>query len=522
MAITAIRLQNFMAFGDDPDAAWIELKPITLLFGRNSSGKSAIIRALRLLMQSLSDAPAGSPFAYKTEDGVDVGFFSSMLHGQEIDKTEKRVLRFEFRKEVPSSSLMRLLSLEKIEQKDAQIEITLGFGWNEKRSNAELVLLVINAPSVLVGEKRRTILGADRLGYDKNSQDPSAWWFWSDFFPLEGKSYREADRWPAVFIDLQSSFLPVLDLTPEARRQGGSWGEEVTSVRDIIDGFRSELAEFLNRIEYARPMRPEPKRFYMLDDAQQRHWQEQGLRAFLKLIKTKPQDKKRSSEEHLSEAQLLELGAWLKKLELGVYLDPNVLFDISERGVVSELYLDEGNNGIRRVSYVDIGFGASQVIPVVIQSLLADKGSLVIIEQPELHLHPSAQAVLADLFIQRSREGVRFLIETHSEHILLRLQRRIAETTYELLQGKGQILGDKEKLRNEGNHLTPDDFVLIFVYRSDITSRIQAVLANNRGQLEDPSAKFQDFFKDDYDEVVSRNQAIGDIIRLEQENERRD
>lgn len=70
MTVTAIRLQNFMAFGEveDEDEGWIELKPISLLYGRNSSGKSAIIRALLLLKQSLYDAPADSLFAYRVDD----------------------------------------------------------------------------------------------------------------------------------------------------------------------------------------------------------------------------------------------------------------------------------------------------------------------------------------------------------------------------------------------------------------------------------------------------------------------
>lgn len=487
MAITAIRLQNFMAFGEDTDAEWIELKPITLLFGRNSSGKSAIIRALRLLKQSLTDAPADSPFAYKTEDGVDVGFFNTMLHQKARDEREKEeqekagqeklILRFEFRMTVSPSSLMRLLSLEKIEEKDAQVEIAFGFGWNERQGHAELVLLVIDAPSTLVGEKRRTIFCADRLEYEKARQDPNAWWFCSDFLPLPGKTYREADQWPAVLIDLQSGFLPMLDLTPEARRQAGSWGDEVTSVRGIVNDFRTELAELLNHIEYTRPMRPEPKRFYMLDDAQQRHWERQGLRAFLKLIK-----------KELNEAQLKELGIWLEKLELGIYIDPNVLFDISERGVVSELYLDEGSKGVRRVSYADIGFGASQVVPVVIQSLLAEENSLVIIEQPELHLHPSAQAVLADLFIKKSNDGVRFLIETHSEHLILRLQRRIRKQV-----------------------IPPSDLFVIYVTRRGGESRCHSLQLDEEGDFIDdwPEGFFEDGFKEMFDlEVLHESSTI--------------
>jgi predicted ATPase len=151
----------------------------------------------------------------------------------------------------------------------------------------------------------------------------------------------------------------------------------------------------------------------------------------------------------------------------------------------------------------------------------AQRDTLVIIEQPELHLHPSAQAVLADLFIKKSREGVRFLVETHSEHILLRLQRRIAETTYETFQAKSGKNTEEDKPRHDhdGNNLVSEDFALLFICRSGMESNVEKIKADSRGQLEAPSPNFQDFFKDDYDEVVLRNKTIGDIIRLERENE---
>ena len=65
----------------------------------------------------------------------------------------------------------------------------------------------------------------------------------------------------------------------------------------------------------------------------------------------------------------------------------------------------------------DVGFGISQVLPVLVQLYYAPPNSIIIMEQPELHLHPSAQSALADIMI----------VETHSEHFLRRFQRRIAE-----------------------------------------------------------------------------------------------
>ena len=78
----------------------------------------------------------------------------------------------------------------------------------------------------------------------------------------------------------------------------------------------------------------------------------------------------------------------------------------------------------------DVGFGISQVLPIVMQSRLSEKKTLLI-EQPEIHLHPAHQAELGDMFIRSAlgEQGNTFLLETHSEHLMLRILRRIRETT---------------------------------------------------------------------------------------------
>jgi predicted ATPase len=80
-------------------------------------------------------------------------------------------------------------------------------------------------------------------------------------------------------------------------------------------------------------------------------------------------------------------------------------------------------------SLIDVGFGISQVLPVITQLFAVPEHSIVLLEQPELHLHPSAQAGLADLFLEvAEKRHLQLIIESHSEHLLARLQRRIAES----------------------------------------------------------------------------------------------
>ncbi|MEB3267176.1 MAG: DUF3696 domain-containing protein, partial [Leptolyngbya sp.] len=80
------------------------------------------------------------------------------------------------------------------------------------------------------------------------------------------------------------------------------------------------------------------------------------------------------------------------------------------------------------VLITDVGFGVSQVLPVLVLCYYAQPGSTVIFEQPEIHLHPSVQAGLADVFIEVAQQrNLQIIVESHSEHLLRRLQRRIAE-----------------------------------------------------------------------------------------------
>jgi len=86
-----------------------------------------------------------------------------------------------------------------------------------------------------------------------------------------------------------------------------------------------------------------------------------------------------------------------------------------------------------QVSIADAGVGVSQLLPVIVQLYFAPRGSVLIFEQPEIHLHPSVQAALADLFIEAAEEmNHQIIIESHSEHFLVRMQRRIAESEMKL------------------------------------------------------------------------------------------
>ena len=142
----------------------------------------------------------------------------------------------------------------------------------------------------------------------------------------------------------------------------------------------------------------------------------------------------------------LELLAWAlaaearKQLELWQANQPNRLLDeeedfreflnslpVKKRLVIWDEVRDVG------LSPQDIGVGISQLLPVLVAALHHKRG-IVAVEQPELHIHPAFQVAIGDLFIEQARENEQmFLVETHSEHLMLRLLRRIRETGESIL-----------------------------------------------------------------------------------------
>lgn len=138
------------------------------------------------------------------------------------------------------------------------------------------------------------------------------------------------------------------------------------------------------------------------------------------------------------------------------------------------------------VSHRDIGIGVSQVLPVLV-SAYASYEQIIAIEQPEIHLHPALQADLADIFIESSLgpQQNRFILETHSEHLLLRIMRRMRETVdNELPEGAAPV--------------TPKDICILFVEPQGSASVIRHLRLDDEGELLDtwPGGFFEEGFRE--------------------------
>jgi predicted ATPase len=129
-----------------------------------------------------------------------------------------------------------------------------------------------------------------------------------------------------------------------------------------------------------------------------------------------------------------------------------VLNSILQREVPSDLKPRDAKAA--EVLITDVGFGVSQILPVITLCYYAPEGSTLLLEQPEIHLHPRVQAGLADVLVDAMKtRNIQIILESHSEHLLRRLQRRVADET--ILPEQAALYFCSTKMGE--SHLTPLD-----------------------------------------------------------------
>lgn len=168
----------------------------------------------------------------------------------------------------------------------------------------------------------------------------------------------------------------------------------------------------LNGIQYIGPLRQHPQRSYLWSGAMPKRIESDGENTIAVLV----------GSERAGSDLTGQVSEWLKEMELVDNFTTKAL-DNEKRFYETTVKIGDVESSI-----LDVGFGISQVLPVITTLFFVPEGSIVLLEQPELHLHPRAQAHLADLFLHvAEKRKLQLIIESHSEHLVRRLQRRIAE-----------------------------------------------------------------------------------------------
>lgn len=430
-----IRWKNFRSF---KDTGWLKIKPITILIGPNNAGKTSILAPLLLLNQTLTSRDADRALITRG-DLVDVGSYKDLIHGHDTRELMSLTVGFhlhdENSKEFHKSS----------NDFPGALEVTFDHG-----EKADIALKHYSVLDIY----RRPLLKRSRNKTGGFSVSGS--FKMQDFQQQERKIMRKDE--PTNFF-----FTPTSVLHRHTRLEhssGDSSGEPDFSTpfsKYLITtgSVFTALRSFFYPLSYLGPIRAWPRRYY----------------------ETLSEDRLTVGPKGEYTAALLQstpkigqkINEWVSKFGFGKRLEISEL----SRGLFEVDFV--GENG-EVTNIADAGFGASQLLPLIVQALAIDEDAVFVAEQPEIHLNPSLQVTLSDLFVEVAKAGRKVVLETHSEHLLLRLRRLVAE-----------------------EEITPDQVALYFVERQNGRSTIREVPIEPDGhipQQEWPRAFFQDALRE--------------------------
>ena len=239
-------------------------------------------------------------------------------------------------------------------------------------------------------------------------------------------------------------------------------------IMEISSRFEGDFENLFSRILYLGPLREHPRHHYTWKGDHPKSIGQEGEKAISALLSGR-------IRRFPIDEQIL---SWLQRLELIHSYDLHPVSDTNQ----DYEFLVKKYKGGPEVRLTDIGFGVSQVLPVLILCYYAPEGSILILEQPEAHLHPKVQSELADVLIDVVKNrNVQIILESHSEHLILRLMRRIAE-----------------------EQISADDTALYFCQINDSTSEIQRLNMDEYGNIRNWP---QDFFGDATGELIKKTRA---------------
>jgi len=368
--ITHIRVKNFKSWKDSGER---KLAPLTGFFGTNSSGKSSLLQMLLLLKQTIG---SNKIIFFGDENSlVNLGSFREVIHGHKDEEL---------------------------------LELELGCR-TQYPYTAEILQGNRTYPTIFP-------LDVDSFTFNAAIQGKDVPLFLEHVCYAFGSDNEFKIQWQSGSLVHPGQYQSRVRLRHDYDRVGPSQG-------DLLKYLTSSFEKLFSHVYYLGPTRVDPRRVYGWTGGHPAHirqWGDQTIDALLsarvRKLKTLHKEEEVPIEDRVSE--------WLQEMELA----HSFTLDWKTQGSTEYEVRIQKTSSSPPVTLVDMGYGLGQFLPVLVLCYYAPEGSTLILEQPGIHLHPKVQSQLADLLIEVvSKRNLQILVESHSEHLLNRLQRRVAE-----------------------------------------------------------------------------------------------
>lgn len=426
----------------------MRLAPITGLFGSNSSGKTSILQLLLMLKQTVESTDRAQVLNLGDDRSpIALGTFRDVVHRHKIPGS----LRWSVEWGLP----------EELRIGDPKKRGAMLLAGTEMRFQAEVV--EGREGQVAVKELLYHLGGHDvALRREEGKEEKY------DLSTSLGKSHFKRERgrpW---------------DLPPPVKCYGfpdqvRAYYQNTRFLADLELAFE----ELFTHIYYLGPLREYPKPEYRWGKGQPADVGQRGEHAVHALLASRENNMKIARGKGKKTLTVEEYVAfWLEKLGLihNFSVEP-----VAEGSNLYQVWVQKHPEATR-VRITDVGFGVSQILPVLVLCYYVPEGSTILLEQPEIHLHPSVQAGLADVFIDAIKtRQVQIILESHSEHLLRRLQRRVAE-----------------------EEINPEDAALYFCAMEKSESHLTPLQLDMFGTITNWP---EDFFGDEFGEIAATSQA---------------
>lgn len=399
------KLKNYRLF---KDTDWIEFSPITIFIGANGTGKSSLIQPFLLLGQTVQNSHSDVSLITNGYY-VKAGNYVDIVNNHDVKKNIEISLDFDVNCDTCDHNCLEDKNLTSVSQsKPGDIPpsiYTLKYGSDDQHLPELKSITLYDCLKRELLKRNKLSNGKYNLKFIKEFNNEN------DFIKKillnhTPKNFLLDDS--EVIKEILSSDNPnIKQMTSKGKLQ---LSEELKTYLGIISYIEKKMIQLFQSIKYIGPIRDIPKRIY---DYNKESFDEVGRNGEYTtniLFQNRNDIKKKTKL-----LKWLELFRFAQDYNLEQIEKHPELYTFDLKPIDSDIY----------INFSDACFGLSQLLPILVQSIYSEKNDIIITEQPELHLNPYLETVLADFLAEMVKDKKRFIIETHSEHFFLRLRTHI-------------------------------------------------------------------------------------------------